>query len=575
MPHCPHLAENWSAWLIWTGCEIGFSFSPRLLRSTSRTAMKAETPEVSTPSSPASAEGQAATTEAKVPKPKPPAPKPPTLDEIKEKLDEKQLKALQKLEAKVFACDKQTASATTTGNEAFAEKASACSQLRALLGDNYRHYMLDRFKYQKSHAARWALAGEVLAVASPRGDDEFLTSEAHVRPLGGLDEDELVAVLDRLRQWKKWSPTLPLTPAWCEAAAQLQNQNPKPNTKPHANAEVVEKVLGLFKEVQESLPKQLNKTAADSINWFKQEVEIIGQQSTTGIAWTQATWNPLHGCKWKSPGCDNCYAAQLMATRMQPRYPGLAEARVVKGKKSYFFTNKILLDPKDLAEVLVDKTPKRYFVNSMSDLFHEGVREDYINAVFDVMERAWWHQYQILTKRPERMAKYSQKRYADRTPPPHIWLGTTVENQDAFDERVKHLASTKTAVPWLSCEPLLGPIDFGDKKPAAWVVVGGESDSDRKMDAAWATSLRDQCKELGVTFFFKQWGDFNEEGVYQKMRKADFGVLPKLNKAAHGDYPMSINLDVIKKAGKAKDAETRWTMLRGCLLTAKAKPAKR
>ena len=537
--------------------------------------MKAETPEVSTPSSPASAEGQAATTEAKVPKPKPPAPKPPTLDEIKEKLDEKGLKALQKLEAKVFACDKQTASATTTGNEAFAEKASACSQLRALLGDNYRYYMLERFKYQKSHAARWALAGEVLAVASPRGDDEFLTSEAHVRPLGGLDKVELVAVLDRLRQWKKWSPTLPLTPAWCEAAAQLQDQNPQPNTKLHAEAKVVEKVLGLFKEVQESLPKQLNKKATDSIKRFKQEVEIIGHQSTTGIAWTQATWNPLHGCKWKSDGCDNCYAAQLMATRMQPRYPGLAEAGLVKGKKSYLFTGTILLDPKDLAEPLADKSPKRYFVNSMSDLFHVGVSEDYINAVFDVMERAWWHQYQILTKRPERMAKYSQKRYANRTPPPHIWLGTTVENQKAFNDRVEHLAATKTAVPWLSCEPLIEAIDFGDKRPAAWVVVGGESDSDRKMEAQWATSLRDQCKELGVTFFFKQWGDFNEAGEKAKMKKDDFKVLPTLDGVAYDDYPMSMNLDVIKQAGEAKDVDERWKLLSGCLISAKPKPAKR
>ncbi|MFA6544631.1 MAG: phage Gp37/Gp68 family protein, partial [Limisphaerales bacterium] len=346
---------------------------------------------------------------------------------------------------------------------------------------------------------------------------------------------------------------------------QLQLSDSKPNTDLSPKAQVVRDVLELFDEVRASLPTTLNKKAADTIAMFEKEVNELGQPRTSDIGWTQATWNPLHGCQWKSAGCDHCYAAKQMATRLKHRYPGLAEARIVKERKGYFFTNKILLDPKDLAEPLADKTPKRYFVNSMSDLFHEGVQEDFINAVFDVMERAWWHQYQVLTKRPERMAAYSQKRYAHREPPPHIWLGATTENQDAFDQRIKHLAETKTAVRWLSCEPLLGPINLGNKKQVDWIVVGGESGSNRKMEKEWATSLRDQCKKLEISFFFKQWGDYNEQGVKAKMEQADFRILPTLEGAVHGDYPMEIDLIAIERTanprGPAGSTETMAAML--------------
>lgn len=535
----------------------------------------------------------------KAPKAKPPedaakeavekkAPKAPVIAperteaELTEGLTDDQRADLAKLSEEISSCDLDASSATKSNSATFAKKARACSLVRVMLGDNYRPYMMKKFNYQKSHANRWGLAGAVLDAATPRGVATLFTTEAHARPLTKLvtklvknpEDTGLGDVMDLLKQWKAWSPTLEVTPAWCEAAAQLQDHNPQPNTKLHTEAKVVEKVLGLFKEVEESLP-QLKKKATDTINQFKQEVAIIGDQSTTGIAWTQATWNPLHGCAYASEGCKYCYAAKQMATRLVHRYPGLTKTSVVAGEKRYSFNDKILLDPKDLAEPLADKSPKRYFVNSMSDLFHEKVPEDFINAVFEVMENAWWHQYQILTKRPENMAKYSQKRYAVKEPPPHIWLGTTVENQKAFDERVKHLAATKTAVHWLSCEPLIGAIDFGDKKPADWIVVGGESGSKRKMEKEWATSLRDQCKELGVTFFFKQWGDFNEAGEKAKMKKDDFKVLPTLDGVAYGDYPMSLDLDVIKQAGKAKDVDERWKLLRGCLLTAKAKPAKR
>jgi protein gp37 len=502
---------------------------------------------------------------------------PTPLEAFTEGLSETKRKRLDELKEQLAKCEKDSTVASKSATKTFAEKAEACLELRKLLGDHYRDYMKKQFSYQKSHAARWALAGEVLKVASPRGDDVFLTSEAHVRPLTGLEEADLNAVLDRLGQWRKWAPNSQLTPAWCEAAVQFQRADHKPNTDPSDKAKLVEQVLKHFKEVQEALPPNPTEKLNESVENFKAEVAILGQQSSTGIAWTQATWNPLHGCQYASEGCRYCYAAKLMATRMRDLYPGLAEARVVKGQKGFYFTNKILLDPKDLAEVLVDKSPKRYFVNSMSDLFHEGVPNDYINAVFDVMEKAWWHQYQILTKRPERMAKYSQKRYADQQPPPHIWLGTTAENQEAYDERVEHLAATKTAVRWLSCEPLIGAINLGKKKQFDWVVVGGESGSRRKMEKEWATSLRDQCAKLGVVFFFKQWGDFNEAGEREKLKQADLAVLPTLEGRKHGDYPMQVDLNVLKQACDAKDQPAIHNLLRGCLQTTppKPKPARR
>jgi protein gp37 len=503
---------------------------------------------------------------------KPAKAKPISLEAFTKSLDATKRKRLDELKEQLAKCEKDSTVASRSATKTFAEKAEACLELRKLLGDHYRAYMHKQFSYRKSHAARWAQAGEVLKVASPRGDDVFLTSEAHVRPLTGLQEADLNAVLDRLGQWRKWAPNSQLTPAWCEAAVQFQKTDHQPNTDPSDKAKVVAEVFEHFKKVQAALPAEPTEKLTKSVENFTAEVSILGQQSSTGIAWTQATWNPLHGCQWASKGCDHCYAAKLMATRMRDRYPGLAEVREKDGKKGYFFTNKILLDPKDLAEVLVDKSPKRYFVNSMSDLFHGDVPYDYINAVFNVMETAWWHQYQVLTKRPKRMAEYSRQRYADQQPPPHIWLGTTAENQAAFDKRIEHLAATRTAVRWLSCEPLIGPIELGKKKQFDWIVIGGETGSRRKMEKEWAASLRDQCAELNVPLFFKQWGDFNEAGEYEKMKNDDSAKLPLIDGVKHGNYPMRVDLAVLKRASEAKDQQAIHKLLRGCLQTSPAKP---
>jgi|GEM_PF-438703 len=471
------------------------------------------------------------------------------------------------LNKQLASCGYAAAASAKSARQTFAEKAETCRQLRELLGDHYRAHMRKVFSYRKSHAARWAQAGEVLRVASPRGDDQGLTSEAHVRPLTALNQVDLLAVFDRLRLWKQWAPTAEVTPAWCAAAVQFQKPDPKPNTDLSDKAQLVLKVLEHFESVRTALPANPPKELAASVENFTAEVMILGEQSRTGIAWTQATWNPLHGCAYASEGCQNCYAARLMATRFRDRYPGLAEERIIDGEKRYFFTGKLLLDPHALAQVLVDRHPKRFFVNSMSDLFHPQVPDAYLDAMFDTMERAWWHQYQVLTKRPERMADYTQKRYANRPPPPHIWLGTSTEDQAAFDQCIEHLARTKTAVRWLSCEPLLGPVDLGLQKRFEWVVIGGESGSTRQMQKEWATSLRDQCAEFGVPFFFKQWGDYNEAGEKVRRKPDASGALPTLGGKKHGAYPMRLDLGVLQEAAATEDREAIFALLRRCLLS--------
>jgi protein gp37 len=210
----------------------------------------------------------------------------------------------------------------------------------------------------------------------------------------------------------------------------------------------------------------------------------------SAIEWTDATWNPVRGCTKVSPGCKHCYAETL--------------AERFRGVPGHPFEHgfDLQLIPSALELPLRWRAGRRIFVNSMSDLFHDDVPATYIRRVFGVMKRASHHQYQVLTKRSERMARLA----ANLDIPPHVWMGVSVENQQ-YATRIDDLRRVEAVVRFLSIEPLLGPIADLDLTGIHWVIVGGESGHGaRPMDPAWVRSIRDQCVASNVKFFFKQWG---------------------------------------------------------------------
>ena len=210
----------------------------------------------------------------------------------------------------------------------------------------------------------------------------------------------------------------------------------------------------------------------------------------TAISWTTHTWNPVVGCTQVSPGCDNCYAMQI--------------AERFRGAVGYPNGFDVTLKPHRLNEPVKWREPARIFVNSMSDLFHREIPDDYLVAVWDTMIRANHHTYQILTKRAHRMAH--KIRTLSLPLPDHIWLGVSAEDQRMADSRIPPLLELPAAVRWVSAEPLLGPVDLGEYiDDLQWVVVGGESGAGRRpMDYQWARNLCDQCEGSGVAFFHKQ-----------------------------------------------------------------------
>ena len=208
------------------------------------------------------------------------------------------------------------------------------------------------------------------------------------------------------------------------------------------------------------------------------------------IEWTDATWNPVTGCTKVSPGCKFCYAERL-AHRLQ-----------AMGQKNYRNGFRLTLQPHMLEHPLRWRRPRRVFVNSMSDLFHDDVSAAYVIKVFDVMRRAYRHQYQLLTKRSERLLALNP--VLDWRP--QIWMGVSVENED-YLFRVDHLRKTGAHIKFLSIEPLLGQIHKLNLRGIDWVIVGGESGPGaRPVDAAWVREIRDHCARVRVPFFFKQWG---------------------------------------------------------------------
>jgi protein gp37 len=254
----------------------------------------------------------------------------------------------------------------------------------------------------------------------------------------------------------------------------------------------------------------------------------------TTIEWTDVTWSPTIGCTRVSAGCDHCYAFRLHDKRHLAWKRGTWPQAPAQYHQPF---SRVQLFPDRLTQPLHWRTPRRVFVDSMSDLFHDDVPDDYLDQVFAVMAHANRHTYQILTKRPERMRSYvqgaSERVRAKANWNPHIWswplgsvhLGVSVEDQDAADTRIPWLLQTPAAVRFLSCEPLLGPVDLGlccictgspgicseHQTPydIGWVIVGGESGPRaRPMHPDWARSLRDQCAATGVPFLFKQWGEW-------------------------------------------------------------------
>lgn len=233
----------------------------------------------------------------------------------------------------------------------------------------------------------------------------------------------------------------------------------------------------------------------------------------TTIEWTDRTWNPTVGCSKASPGCDNCYAIGVAHRAMQPAHAGLT----VRSERGTDWTGEVRCIPDRLNEPLRWRKPSMVFVNSMSDLFHPDIPLDFLGDVWLAMHNAHTkrgHTFQVLTKRPQRMARALGPDGIDwyavegpvPNPEPGIWLGTSIES-DRYAFRADHLRNTPAAVRFLSLEPLLGPLPSLNLDGIGWVIVGGESGPGaRPMHPDWVRDIRDRCVDAGVPFFFKQWG---------------------------------------------------------------------
>lgn len=238
----------------------------------------------------------------------------------------------------------------------------------------------------------------------------------------------------------------------------------------------------------------------------------------TAIEWTNATWNPVTGCTKISAGCDNCYAE-----RFSERFRGVKGHPFEKGFD-------LTLKPERIEQPLSWKKPKMVFVNSMSDLFHKEVPTEYIKRVFDTMEKADWHIFQVLTKRSSLMQKFVNARYKNGKAPEHIWLGTSVE-ESSKNSRIVHMQKMNASVRFLSIEPLIGPPGKLDLKGIHWVIVGGESGPRcRPMEEEWVRAVRDQCLKQKVPFFFKQWGGLRPKSGGRELDGKEWSQFPKLSK---------------------------------------------
>jgi protein gp37 len=231
------------------------------------------------------------------------------------------------------------------------------------------------------------------------------------------------------------------------------------------------------------------------------------------IEWTESTWNPVTGCTKTSPGCKNCYAEKF-ALRLK-----------AANNPSYVNGFQLTLHERVLCLPLKWHKPQTIFVNSMSDLFHESVPDEFIFYVFNIMNQANWHRYQILTKRSDRLLQLNSKlNWA-----PHIWMGVSVENSE-YIYRVNQLRQTNAAIKFLSFEPLLGLINDVNLDGIDWVIAGGESGPcARPMESHWVTAIRDQCQNSEVPFFFKQWGGIRKKKAGRELEGRTWDEMPLTN----------------------------------------------
>lgn len=236
--------------------------------------------------------------------------------------------------------------------------------------------------------------------------------------------------------------------------------------------------------------------------------------TNSGIEWTEATWNPVTGCDKVSPGCAHCYAE-----RMAKRLEAMGQANYARGFE-------VTLQPAMLEAPLRWKKPRQIFVNSMSDLFHPAVPLEFIQSVFRVMAEADWHEYQIFTKRAERLLELDTQLEW----PEHVWMGVSVENH-RFVGRIDSLRQSGARVKFLSLEPLLGPLPQLDLNGIHWVIAGGESGPGaRPMQEAWVRDIRDQCSAAGVAFFFKQWGGVFKKRAGRELEGRTWDEMPATNR---------------------------------------------
>lgn len=233
----------------------------------------------------------------------------------------------------------------------------------------------------------------------------------------------------------------------------------------------------------------------------------------SSIEWTESTWNPLTGCTKVSPGCKHCYA-ERMSKRLQ-----------AMGQSNYRHGFQLTLHEHVLETPLHWKQPQMIFVNSMSDLFHEDVPVHFIQQVFDVMRRASWHTFQVLTKRSARLVELDHQLEW----PENVWMGVSVENND-YIFRIDHLCYTHAHTKFLSLEPLLGPLPDLRFNGIHWVIVGGESGPGaRPMEAGWVIDIRNQCNSANIPFFFKQWGGVNKKKAGRELEGRTWDDLPNRN----------------------------------------------